>query len=51
MRNYIAKQRDLELILRSHVPIVVIETREESRSSGVGPTAEPSLVIDRADLT
>lgn len=31
MRNYIAKQRDLELILRSHVPIVVIETREESR--------------------
>jgi len=26
-----AKQRDLELILRSRVPIVVIETREESR--------------------
>ncbi len=31
MQNYMAKQRDLELILRSRVPIVVIETREESR--------------------
>ncbi len=28
-------QRDLELILRSRVPIVVIETREESRVFGL----------------
>jgi hypothetical protein len=40
-------QRDLELILRSRVPIVVIETREESRVLGLLKRLCAAISLDR----